>query len=127
MSSAEPTFATTNLFFHVSPEDGSQAYVHISANPNTGEREKNYGREERQVVIENLRGKEDTASLDTTGFQYFKQPTKHTNFANDEEIKREYYPESIELIKKLTGASKVVLFNQGTSLSMHIFDTPWLY
>jgi len=113
--STEPTSTTTSLFYLVPPEDGSRAYFHINANPKTGEREQNYGREERQVTIENLRGKEDTVSLDTTGFQYFKQPTKHTSFANDEEIKQEYYPESIELIKKLTGASKVVLFDHSMS------------
>jgi len=113
--STEPTSTTTNLFYHVPPEDGARAYVHINVNPKTGEREQNYGREERQAIIENLRGKEDTVSLDTTGFQYFKRPTKHTSFANDEEITREYYPESIELIKKLTGASKVVIFDHSMS------------
>jgi len=50
-------------------------------------------------------------TLDTAGFQYFKHTSKHTSFANDEEIYQEYYPESIDLIKSLTGASRVVLFD----------------
>jgi len=116
MTSIEPTSgATTTLSFITAPEDGSRAYFHINANPKTGERDMNTGRVERQVVIENLRGKEDTVSLDTTGFQFYKEPAKHTTFANDEEIKREYYPESIELIKKLTGASRVELFDHSMS------------
>jgi len=65
----------------------------------------------KTVVIENIRGKEDSVSLDTAGFQYYKHTSKHITFANDEEIFREYYPESIELIKKLTGASRVELFD----------------
>ena len=32
-----------------------------------------------------------------------------------EEIEREYYPESIALVKELTGASRVVLFDHSTS------------
>ncbi|KAH9024074.1 hypothetical protein EDB85DRAFT_2150768 [Lactarius pseudohatsudake] len=62
------------------------------------------------VKVENLRGR-DEAALDKNGFQFFHHPAKHTSFANDEEILREYYPESIELIKQLTGASRVVLFD----------------
>jgi len=120
MSSAEPTSASANLSFFIEPEDGSKAYSRTTINPKTGQRDSNYRREERQVVIENLRGKEDTVSLDTTGFQYYKEPAKHTSFANDEEIKREYYPESIELIKKLTGASRVVLFDHSTSFHVQL-------
>ncbi|KAJ7916201.1 hypothetical protein B0H13DRAFT_1609641 [Mycena leptocephala] len=54
---------------------------------------------------------ESAASLDKTGFQLFKHPAKHTAFTNDADIEKEYYPESIELIKRLTGASRVVLFD----------------
>ncbi|TFK37367.1 hypothetical protein BDQ12DRAFT_157158 [Crucibulum laeve] len=63
------------------------------------------------MVIENVRGKEESVTLDTAGFQFFKSPAKHTSFTDDAEIEREYYPESIELIKKLTGATRVVLFD----------------
>ena len=87
----------------------------INANPATGERDTNYERPTKQVVIENLRGREGSATLDTTGFQlYSGRPAKHTSFSNDEDIEKEYYPESIELIKKLTGASRVVLFDHST-------------
>ncbi|KDR70141.1 hypothetical protein GALMADRAFT_44031, partial [Galerina marginata CBS 339.88] len=53
----------------------------------------------------------DTVSLDTTGFQYFHEPSKHKNFEDEEAVVRDYYPESIEIIKRLTGASRVVLFD----------------
>ena len=105
---------TTNLFYATEPVDGAQAYVEAEARTN-------YGRDEKSVVIENVRGEEDSVSLDTTGFQFYKHTSKHTTFANDEEIRREYYPESIELIKKLTGASRVELFDHSKHLCLYIF------
>jgi hypothetical protein len=54
-------------------------------------------------------------TLDTAGFQFYRVPSKHASFANDEVIKKEYYPESIELIKRLTGATRVELFDHSTN------------
>lgn len=105
-----PVSTTANLLYSTKPE-GVRAYQHINADPITGERQKNVKSEEKSVVIENLRGKEDSVSLDTAGFQFYKHASKHTTFDNDEEIRSEYYPESTELIKKLTGASRVELFD----------------
>ena len=112
------------LRFFVPPADKSAPWINVNANTNTGEREKNYTQEPVKVEIENIRGKEASTSLDGNGFQYFRRAAKHTSFANDEEIKQEYYPESIELIKELTGASKVVLFDHSRliltlSLELH--------
>lgn len=117
-----PSSTNAELLYLIPPEDGIRAYQHINADPISGERKRNFSREEKGVVIENLRGKEDSVSLDTTGFKYYKHPAKHTSFANDEEIVREYYPESIELIKKLTGASRVELFDHSKLIVIHIRD-----
>ena len=111
MAVSTPATTTANLLYDIEPEGGVRAYQHINVDPVTGKRERNYGHEFKDVVVENLRGKEDSVTLDTAGFQYFKHTSKHTSFATDEEIYREYYPESIELIKSLTGASRVVLFD----------------
>ncbi|TEB19125.1 hypothetical protein FA13DRAFT_1852984 [Coprinellus micaceus] len=62
------------------------------------------------VVIENVRGKEDQYTLDNAGIQFVKAPAKHTSFASNGEVEREYYPETIELYK-LTGASCIVIFD----------------
>ncbi|KAF9523595.1 hypothetical protein CPB83DRAFT_862589 [Crepidotus variabilis] len=110
MATAEPSEVKAVLHYSLFPE-GERAFQNTFIDPTTGERKTNITREAKDVIIENVRGKEHTVSLDTTGFQFFKAPSKHKSFANDEEIKREYYPESIELIKKLTGASRVVLFD----------------
>ena len=100
-----------SLTYSVPPVDGSKAYININTDSVTGVRGKNFTEQSYEVQIENIRGKEDTVSLDTTGFQFVHAPAQHKKFDNDEEVEREYYPESIELIKKITGASRVVLFD----------------
>jgi len=99
------------LTFFLKTSDGQRPYQNINADEETGTRKTNCLQETQEVTIENVRGKVSSFTLDTAGFQFFKEPAKHKSFANDEEILRDYYPESIELIKKLTGASKVVLFD----------------
>lgn len=95
----------------VPPSDGSKPYIMINADSKTGQRLSNFTMEPYDLEIENLRGKEDTVSLDTTGFQFFRTEAKHKSFNNDEEIEKEYYPESVELLKQLTGANRVVIFD----------------
>ncbi|KAG7091360.1 hypothetical protein E1B28_010402 [Marasmius oreades] len=69
----------------------------------------NYGTDERVAQIENVRG---IFTLHNAGFLFGKHAPNHkASFSNDEEIEKEYYPESFDLIKRLTGASKVVLFD----------------
>ncbi|KAK7454511.1 hypothetical protein VKT23_011265 [Stygiomarasmius scandens] len=106
----QPQFVPANLQYYSPPIDGTRPYTNI--NEVEGVPKRNWIPEEHVVQIENLRGKETSVSLDTAGFGfYLNQPVKHKTFRNDEEIQQEYYPESAELIKKMTGASKVVLFD----------------
>ncbi|KAF6758854.1 hypothetical protein DFP72DRAFT_886775 [Ephemerocybe angulata] len=87
----------------------------IIPDPVTGEHEKNYSSEKHAVDMENVRGTETQYSLDKVGFQWIKSPAKHTSFKDEDEMKKEYYPESVDLIKKVTGASKVVIFDHSNS------------
>ncbi|KAJ7664092.1 hypothetical protein B0H17DRAFT_1162821 [Mycena rosella] len=96
------TSTTASLIFSLPPPDGSRPYY---------KDDKNFTLDVHEVKLQNLRGNETAATLDTTGFQLYKHAAKHTAFASDTEIKQEYYPESIELIKRLTGAGRVVLFD----------------
>ncbi|KAF7368924.1 hypothetical protein MVEN_00218600 [Mycena venus] len=107
---AAPSSTTAPISFFVPPPDGSRAYQTVNANLQTGHRDRNFTLETHQVEIENRRGDEST-TLDKAGFQLCKYPAKHTTFPNDAEIEKEYYPESAEIIKKITGASRVVLFD----------------
>ncbi|OAX38477.1 hypothetical protein K503DRAFT_741154 [Rhizopogon vinicolor AM-OR11-026] len=102
---------SAELAYFSPPPDGSRPFTSINADAKTGQRANNWVPEVHTVEIENVRGKESNYALDTAGFQYHMRPSKHTTFVDDEEIRGEYYPESIELIKEVTGASKVVLFD----------------
>ncbi|TFK33594.1 hypothetical protein BDQ12DRAFT_657770 [Crucibulum laeve] len=104
-----PTTTKATINYSSPPPDGVRPYY--NANPKKGEPERNFEDIGKDVLIENVRGKEESVTLDTAGFQFFNSPAKHTSFTDDAEIEREYYPESIELIKKLTSASRVVLFD----------------
>ena len=90
------------LDYPVPPPNGERAYTHINRDSKTSDYKENYEHVLKEVVIENLRGMEDSATLDTTGFQLFHLPAKYTSFATDEDIYQEYYPESIELLKEQT-------------------------
>ncbi|KAI5980948.1 hypothetical protein EDD15DRAFT_2392342 [Pisolithus albus] len=104
-------FTTAKPTYFSPPADGSRAFSHVNVDPATGEQPKNWNEDVRVVQIEDIRGKEHEFSLDISGFQYYRHPAKHTKFTNDKEIEEEYYPESVELLKKLTGASRVVIFD----------------
>jgi hypothetical protein len=118
-----PSSTTGSLFFFVPPADGQRAYQNINVSAVTKARDSNVSLVPQNVEIENLRGKEDTVTLDTLGFQIFYSPAKHTTFKTDAEIESEYYPESIELIKRLTGATRVVPFEHSTSFATGIKPT----
>jgi len=70
----------------------------------------NVERAPRAVVIHDARGKEDTLSLDTTGFQFMQHVSAEKNFMDDGAIKPAYYREIEELLRKETGASRVFIF-----------------
>jgi hypothetical protein len=102
---------SAKLLYFSPPPDGSRPYFTINADPATGERGRNWAPEEHTVPIENVRGKEHNYTLDTAGFQFVKKPAKHTQFVDEDDIRAQYYPESVALLKGVTGASRVVLFD----------------
>ena len=52
-----------------------------------------------------------TFSLDNTGFVLVDHPTAMKDFFDAEELKRVYYAEAVELIKRVSGATRDVLFD----------------
>ncbi|KDQ53893.1 hypothetical protein JAAARDRAFT_161223 [Jaapia argillacea MUCL 33604] len=103
---------TATLSYFTPPTDGSRPWQYITPpDPKSGLPASNFGSENHQAEIENIRGKEDSYSLDTSGFQFHKREARHKAFNDVAAIEREYYPESIEFIKEYTGANKVVIFD----------------
>ncbi|KAH9831870.1 uncharacterized protein C8Q71DRAFT_288298 [Rhodofomes roseus] len=109
--SDQPQSVTADVFYFSPPEDGSKPYTDINADPLVGKRRNNWNPELHSVEVENLRGKEDSVTLDTAGFQFGHEAAAHKTFTSDAAIEAEYYPESIELVKKITGASRAVVFD----------------
>jgi hypothetical protein len=106
MSQTRTVTATVNFF--TPPVDGSKPY-YDNTKP-TGENT-NTQHHPVQVEIEDLRGKEASVSLDTAGFQFGVHTSAVAGFYDEQEIRDVYYPESVELIKRETGASHVLIFD----------------
>src|SRR5947209_20413542 len=67
--------------------------------------------EERAVTIRDGRPFADEFDLEVTGFEFVEHKTRIHDFFDIEELKRVYYPEVEALVKKVSGASRVVVFD----------------
>lgn len=62
-------------------------------------------------TITDISGHETSYSLDTHGFQYIRHISAETLFTNEHAIVTAYYDECKELLKSVTGANRVHVFN----------------
>jgi hypothetical protein len=104
------------------------AFVEVDLNYllNTGQRPVNYavsvpppaGQPQRsgevaptRVRVQNARLAPESPTLDRNGFQLVPSTTELRDFSDDQAIRERYYPEVQALLKRVTGASKVVVFD----------------
>jgi len=64
-----------------------------------------------KVSIHDVRSISQKVSLDREGFGFAIQHSKVNNFYDEDEIRNIYYPEAEQLLKEVTGATKVVIFD----------------
>jgi hypothetical protein len=64
----------------------------------------------QNVAIRDARELLDELSLDTNGFVLTPHETAVKDFYDSEEVKAVYYPEAERLLKRVTGAERVVIF-----------------
>ena len=81
--------------YYKDPGDGSLPAPTIIGKPETYERPA----EPLSQPVHDIRGEEDSYSLDTTGFQIYKHTSQETAFEDDDQIKSVYYPEIEEILK----------------------------
>jgi hypothetical protein len=62
-------------------------------------------------TISDIRGDEHLFTLDNAGFQYCVSPSAESAFTDDQRIRETYYRECEELVKSVTGARAVHVFN----------------
>ena len=104
-------------YYAQTDEEAPFAYVQ---EPPAGRKKTNIGADPHPVVINDVRGKEETVSLDTTGFEFIKHASKEKDFKDEEKITTEYYEEVKELLKSVTGAKKVIIFD-------HTIRCSWIF
>jgi hypothetical protein len=88
-----------------------ETFVNETFGPNNIRRRTTGSYEQHSMPIRDGRPLTGSLSLDSNGFVLIDHPTKVTDFFDVEELKRVYYPEAIELVKRVSGASRVVLFD----------------
>src|SRR5439155_9979670 len=67
--------------------------------------------ETHRVVIHNGRPLADRFEFEREGFRFVDHATEVGNFDDEDEIRRVYYPECEALIKRVSGARRVVVFD----------------
>jgi len=116
--SSASNVVTADLFYFTPPSDGSKPVRYLTKPPE-GVPVTNHENVKREAKVENVRGKEKDYTLDSTGFQYLLNvPSKVKRFGDDEEVKKDYYSESEELLKRVTGAARVLIFDHSEFRSL---------
>ena len=98
---AELTFITpsaTKPVFHSSAITGGAPRVFFDT-------------ERHDVLIRDVRPLAGALSLDHEGFELRRQPTAVFDLYDDDALEHAYYPEIEALLRSLTGASRVVIFD----------------
>ncbi|KAF6791056.1 hypothetical protein CSOJ01_14414 [Colletotrichum sojae] len=100
-------YVTANLHYFKENEDGSPPHPTYVDKPETYDRPF----ETHNVVIRDIAGKEDEYTLDQNGFQIHRHTATEKDFLDDAQIKASYYPETENLLKSVTGASRIFIFD----------------
>ena len=85
--------------------------VNETFGPNNIRRRVTGEHEVRQMAIRDGRPLAGEFDLDVTGFEFVEHRTQVRDFFDKDELKRVYYPEVEALIKRVSGASRVVVFD----------------
>ncbi|KAH9232155.1 hypothetical protein K456DRAFT_1773099 [Colletotrichum gloeosporioides 23] len=77
------------------------------------EKEETYNRpfETHQVKIRDVSGDEEKYTLDQHGFQIHRHQSAEKHFLDDAQIKSGYYEEVEQLLKSVTGANRIFIFD----------------
>jgi hypothetical protein len=67
--------------------------------------------EQRTVPIRDVRPSTDRLSLDREGFVLLRHGAAVSDFYDDDQVERVYYPEIEALLRRATGADRVVIFD----------------
>src|SRR6516164_7513496 len=91
-------------------DDGSKVFT-IVASPGGTDARSGGTPDPRRVTIHNGRPHAKDFALERHGFRFLRHETKVSEFYDEDEIRRVYYPEMEALIKAESGAKRVVVFD----------------
>jgi len=115
---------STIIYSEAKPGVAEDEKWHININKAD---ETNFEKVSHPVSVYDLRGQEAQTHIDTTGFQAFTEPSSVPGefilSSSDAEIEKVYYPEVEALIKKYTGASRVVFFDHTIRRAQAVHST----
>ncbi|KAJ3539544.1 hypothetical protein NM208_g5439 [Fusarium decemcellulare] len=103
---------TASINFYLAPEDGAAPFDYVDVPP-PGKPERNYGDIACEVLIQDVRGREDQFTLDHDGFQLFQgEPISNLSNLADEPAMQRYYKEMEQLLlSKIPGTHSVYIFD----------------
>jgi hypothetical protein len=89
----------------------------FTGGPGSTERRSTGQQDPHVMTIHNGRPHIAEFALETHGFHFIRHDTKMKDFYDEAEIKRIYYPEMEELVKKESGAKRVIVFDHTVRLA----------
>jgi hypothetical protein len=89
----------------------SEPYVSLVQEMGAGPDKRSGVYQEHEIVVRNGRPDAGRYSLDREGFLLLRSGTAVKDFYDDAEVRRVYHPEMDRLVKEVTGASKVIVFD----------------
>lgn len=105
---------TAELTFYAPPADNSAPFNYVESPP-PGQPQRNYGENAQKVSLTDIRGTEDSFTLDKDSFQALRSiptSTTYTTFDSDTSIRETYYPEvEALLLKHIPNAHKIIIFD----------------
>jgi len=106
--SAELPYVEANLSYLIPMAEKPVNYTY---EPPAGIPRTNATYQTHKLPIYNARSISENISLDKEGFAFTGHPTKVRDFYDEDEVRRVYYPEAEQLLKEVTGGTKVVIFD----------------
>jgi hypothetical protein len=105
---ADPATIEANLIYLAGGADKLVTYV---AAPGGRDTRSGGGGETHRVVLHNGRPLADRFEFEREGFRFVDHDTRVADFFDEAEVRRVYYPECEALIKRVSGAKRVVVFD----------------
>lgn len=104
-----PPYIEAVLNYLTDRSENPESYGGVSEQEAAEKRKGRYGPYE--MKIHNGRAIADELSLEREGFILCRHETKVTNFYDEDDVRRIYYPEIEELVKRTAGAKRVLVFD----------------